>query len=181
MMEDFMTTTHSDVRITESDLPVVYESGLQDQPLAPVVHAGIAPVTALSAGLVRMPGGHTTKAHRHVRSEVIVHVTHGMAASLVGTTMTPVLHPPGSLVYIGAGLPHAAVNLYPHTTDPDQVEHTTCHACETRTDPLFDSDVDLLPDLDELVAERAAQLRLLFSRGLLDRQLQRPRAHLVTP
>jgi uncharacterized RmlC-like cupin family protein len=171
--------TQPAVRILES-MPDEFSAGVQGQLLAPVVHSGIAPVKALSAGLVRMPGGHESLPHVHEHSEIIVHIVRGLAASLVGETMTPVLHTPGSLIYIADGIPHAALNLYPHTTDPAQQEVSVCTACETRTDKAFNDDVLLRPDLDELVAEQAARLRAEFRRGLLDARLDGPRVNVVT-
>ncbi|WP_158886140.1 cupin domain-containing protein [Amycolatopsis anabasis] len=149
-----------------SALPPV--RGVQQQVLIPAVHSGVAPVRGLSAGVVRMPGGHSTQAHEHAESEIVVYVHQGIAASLCGEEMEPVLHWPGSVIWIPPGVPHAALNLEPE----EEVA-----AFEARTDQTFGDDTVLRPDLDDLVAERVRQLRRDYALGQLSIDL----AHSLTP
>jgi uncharacterized RmlC-like cupin family protein len=107
-------------------------------------------VAGASAGMVRMPGNHVAKVHVHHHTEVIVYVLEGFAATLWGEQMEPLLHGPESVVYIPPGVPHTAVNL----SSTDEVR-----AVEFRTDPRFNHDTELLPDLEEVAAARVVDLR----------------------
>jgi uncharacterized RmlC-like cupin family protein len=94
----------------------------------------------LGSGLVVMPPGHHSKAHMHAHHEILVYVLDGWAATLVGPDLDEVLiQGPGDFVWVGAGVPHLAVNLSP---DRQVV------AIETRDDPHLNADVVLLPELD---------------------------------
>ncbi len=117
---------------------------------APIIHAGVAPVRSLSAGIVRMAGGGHARPHTHARSETIIHVVSGYSATLAGERLEQlVVHAPGSVLYIAPGIPHLAVNL--------STEHEVA-ALETRTKPCFD-DVVPLPELDDLARSRIAEIR----------------------
>ncbi len=124
-------------------------TGLQGQNLTPIIYSGTAPVGALSAGRVVMPPRHLARAHVHNHTEIIVCVLEGRAATLWGNDMQPLVHDAGSMVWVPAGVPHAAVNL----SNTDRVV-----AIEVRTDPAFNDDVELLPDLDEVAAEQVRKL-----------------------
>ncbi|ATY17068.1 cupin domain-containing protein (plasmid) [Amycolatopsis sp. AA4] len=143
------------------ELPSV--RGKQQQVLTPAVHAGVAPVRRLAVGAVEMPGGHSTYAHEHPESEIVVIVVEGIAASLCGEDMTPVLHRPGSVIWIPPGVAHAAVNLHPRAR---------VLGFEARTDRTFGEDTVLRPDLDALVDERVHRLRRDYARGRLDARLR---------
>ena len=168
-----------DVQILDRELSV-FEQGAQNQQLAVAVHSGIARIESLASGVVRMPGGHQASAHAHRHSEITVFVQRGLAASLVGDDMQPVLHAPGGVCYIAPGIPHAALNLQPRSADPRDADTRTVVAFEARTDPTFNDDVVLLPELDSLVAERAVRLRQMYRDGELDTQILAPHVHVVT-
>ncbi|OLZ51653.1 hypothetical protein BS329_15415 [Amycolatopsis coloradensis] len=142
------------------ELPSVL--GAQQQILTPAVHSGVAPVRHLSAGSARMPGEYSTQAHEHPDSEIIVFVHRGLAVSLWGEDMTPVLHRPGSVMWIPPGVAHAAVTLNPHRG---------VAAFEVRSDRTFGDDTVLRPDLDFLVSKRIRDLRSDYALGRLDPQL----------
>jgi uncharacterized RmlC-like cupin family protein len=76
-------------------------------------------------------------------------VLDGWAATLFGEEMTPMVHGPGSVIWVPAGLVHAAVNL-------SRVQLLV--AVEHRTDPEFNADVELVPELQELAQQRAEEL-----------------------
>lgn len=124
--------------------------GVQRQVLVRALHSGVAPVRQLGAGVVRMPGAHHTKPHIHPRSEIVVYVCSGVAASLCGPDLRPLLHWPGSVMWIPPGTPHVAVNLD---------DHDDLVAFEVRADPTFEEDTTLCPDLDPLAEHRVNQLR----------------------
>jgi oxalate decarboxylase/phosphoglucose isomerase-like protein (cupin superfamily) len=71
----------------------------------------------------------------------------GSAVTLVGPDLDPVAHGPGEMIYIPEGVAHVAVNL--STSD-------TLVAIEMRTDPAFNDDVVLLPELEAAAALAAA-------------------------
>lgn len=132
--------------------------GVQRQVLVRALHSDVAPVRQLGAGVVRMPGGHHTKPHVHTRSEIVVFICSGVAATLCGPDLRPVLHRPGSVMWIPPGLPHVAVNLD---------DRHDLVAFEVRADPTFEEDTTLCPDLDAVAGLRAGRLRRDFARGHL--------------
>jgi len=194
--------TQPELQIIETEFPP-FIMGPQHQLLSAAVHSGLAPIEDLSCGVVRMPGGHHAEAHIHATSAITVCVSRGMIASLIGEEMTPRVHAPGSILYIGPGIPHLGVNLNPPTTAPAQLgwrgrigaatgglielrpsrreaRGRRADAFEIRTDPTFNTDVVRRPDLDGLVAERVAQLRHDFARGLFAAKLAEPSVHVAT-
>ncbi|WP_158892567.1 cupin domain-containing protein [Amycolatopsis anabasis] len=126
------------------------QMGPQGQHLTPVIHRGVIPVEAVSAGRIHMPGGHVAHAHRHRTTELIVYVLDGWAATLWGQDMQPIAHGPGSMLYVPAGVPHTAVNLS---------MNTSVLAVEFQSNPDFGGDVELMPELDPVAASRVEPLR----------------------
>lgn len=152
---------------TTSPIPE-FTMGPQRQQLAPAVHSGVAPIETLSSGVVRMVGGHHALPHIHEHSEITVLVVSGMVASLAGDDLEEMfLHAPGSIMYIGPGVPHVGINL-----DPD----TEATVFEVRTDRAFNDDVVRLPELDAIAAARVDQLQRDFELGMLTDQLDAPTA-----
>ncbi|MEV7042840.1 hypothetical protein [Amycolatopsis sp. NPDC051061] len=145
--------------------------GPQRQQLTVAVHSGMAPIRTLSSGTVRMAGGHHALPHIHAESEIQVYVVRGRIASLVGPDLTPLLHGPGSLLYIAPGLEHVGVNLDPYEP-ADLVEFCT--------DPAFNADVIRIDGLDALAETRVTDLRREYLLGRCDEQLATPSVHAVT-
>ncbi|MCR6488269.1 hypothetical protein M8542_36110 [Amycolatopsis sp. OK19-0408] len=162
--------SHRDIRIATGGLGEAV-MGPQRQQLTVAVHSGLAPIRNLSSGTVRMPGGHHALAHIHAESEIQVYVVCGRIASLVGPDLTPLLHAPGSLLYIAPGVEHVGVNLDPY--EPADL-------VEFRTDPAFNADVVNVPGLDALAETRVTQLRRDYLLGRCDEQLAVPSVHAVT-
>lgn len=126
--------------------------GAQKQMLTPVITASSAGARALSGGVVRMPPGRVSRVHRHERSEIIVAVLSGHAATVVWEhDLTPrvLYHRSGEMCYVAEGVPHCAVNLS---------LHSELVALEFRTDPDFNDDVVLLPELESDAASVIAGL-----------------------
>ena len=90
-----------------------------------------------------MPPSGMSKAHKHAEHELVVTIVDGG---------------PGDFIYIAAGTPHMAVNLSTEARMP---------AVEARTDPAFNGDVVLMPELDEMVSGRVTALREDFAAGRL--------------
>lgn len=122
----------------------------QGQHLTPIIYSSTAPVQSIAAGHVFMPAGHLARAHVHHNTEIIVYVLEGIAATLWGEEMEPLIHGPGSMIWVPAGVPHTAINLS---------ETMPVKALEIRTDPAFNDDVELLPHLDDVAASRVGALR----------------------
>lgn len=116
--------------------------GSQAQDLTALVTSGTVGAQNLPGGVVRMRPGGISRAHVHVRSEIVVALLLGDAATIVWEdgVARAVRHGVGTMCYIGPGVPHCAVNL--SGTHP-------LVALEFRTDPLFNADVVLLPDLED--------------------------------
>lgn len=124
----------------------------QGQPLTPVITADAAPTHGLSSAQVWMPPGHTSFAHVHRHTGVGVLVMQGSAITLwwdEDGKMHELPQVAGQHLYIPHGVPHAAIN--PHTVP--------VVAAEFRSNPVFNADNELLPDLDPVVAARMTGVR----------------------
>jgi hypothetical protein len=122
-------------------------------------------------GQVRMAGGHHALPHIHAESEIQVCVVRGKIASLVGPDLTPILHGPGSLLYIAPGVEHVGVNV--DAREPAEL-------VEFRTDPAFNKDVVPITGLNALAETRVTQLRREYILGRCDEQLAIPSVNAVT-
>jgi len=121
----------------------------QGQPLTPVITSDVAATEGLSSAQVWMPPHHTSFAHVHHHTGVGVLVLQGRAITLWWDTDGELHELPqmaGQHLFIPHGVPHAAIN--PHTVP--------VVAAEFRSNPVFNSDNQLLPDLDKAVAARMA-------------------------
>lgn len=123
--------------------------GPQNQVLTPFLSRLNAPVDRLSAGWVEMEPGRAAAPHVHDDSELIVIVARGAVTTLWGERLEPIPHVAGEAVWVPAGLVHAGVNLS---------AAVGAELYEVRTDPWFNDDVRLRPDLDGLLAIRVAEL-----------------------
>ncbi len=138
--------------------PVVLDpaklSGLmsrQGQPLTPVISSDSASTEGLSSAQVWMPPHHTSYAHVHHHTGVGVLVMQGKAITLwwdEDGRMHELPQAAGEHLFIPHGVPHAAIN--PH--DVPVV------AAEFRSNPVFNADNILLPDLDQEVTARMAAI-----------------------
>ncbi|HEY0640832.1 MAG TPA: cupin domain-containing protein [Pseudonocardiaceae bacterium] len=119
----------------------------QGQPLTPVITSEVAPTLGLSSAQVWMPPHHTSFAHVHRHTGVSVLVMQGSAITLwwdENGDLHELPQGPGQHLYIPHGVPHAAIN--PH--------NVPVVAAEFRSNPVFNADNELLPDLDPTVAAR---------------------------
>lgn len=133
--------------------------GPQGQRLIPTITQELCGTTGLSACMVFMPPGRTARPHMHAKTDIIVVVIEGYAASLIGSGLKPVFHGPGEFIFIPEGVIHVAVNL--------SAKHRLI-AIEMRTDPHFNEDVVPLPKYDTKTAEAVAELQRQFAAGYLD-------------
>lgn len=124
--------------------------GRQGQNLIPCITRSTCGATNISAGLVNMPPGRSSKAHYHSHSEIVVVCLEGYAATLIGPDLVPHFHGPGEFMFIPEGVIHVAVNL-------SGTENLI--AVEMRTDPEFDDDVVLTPEYEGRAQALAAGLR----------------------
>lgn len=119
----------------------------QGQPLTPLISSDVAPTHGLSSAQVWMPPHHTSFAHVHRDTGVGVLVLQGRAITLwwdAKGEMHELPQSAGQHLYIPNGVPHAAIN--PHTVP--------VVAAEFRSNPVFNADNELLPDLDPVVSAR---------------------------
>ncbi|GAA5159683.1 hypothetical protein GCM10023321_41180 [Pseudonocardia eucalypti] len=133
----------------------------QRQVLTPAIAKG----AQVSSGFVVMPAGHAAAAHVHDMHDMIVIVLEGNVTTLIGERLeNEYRHEPGDSFLIPAGQPHVGINAAPWR----------CVLVECRSDPYFNEDVTLLPELEAVVQRRAAELRADFAppedrRTILDR------------
>jgi len=127
-----------------------FSLGAQQQTLTPAIAEG----AQLSSGYVMMPPGHHSVPHLHPKYDIIVTVLEGNVLSLLGDDLEDAVpHKPGDSILIRAGVPHAGVNL----SSTHRVALVEC-----RADPLFNEDVQLLPELSERAGELARQYQQTF-------------------
>ncbi len=112
--------------------------------------AGISAESAGAKGicmhLLTFPPGGRARAHLHENHETAIYVLSGEAEMWYGEGLQEYMAVnAGDFVYIPAGMPHLPGN--PSQTEP-------CHALIARTDPNEQESVVLLPELDELLANR---------------------------
>ncbi|MCW2542381.1 MAG: cupin protein [Frankiales bacterium] len=136
--------------VRSSAAELLAEHTPQDQLLTPCVTQELAGAQRISAGMCLMPPSHQSRAHVHDDHEIVILVLDGHAATLWGWDLTPLTHGPGEFVFVPPGVPHVAVNLS---------ETARVLAVEHRSDPNFNSDVRLLPELDERAKDIAVALR----------------------
>lgn len=119
--------------------------------MVPLVSADINGMvtTQLSAGLVRMKGRHTARAHRHDDTDVIVLLWKAGKAgvlTLYGDGLDQeIWQQPHQALWIPRGVPHAAIN-------PSR--YVSVVAWEFRSNPILGEDNQLMPDLERVVNAR---------------------------
>ncbi|NUS72957.1 MAG: cupin domain-containing protein [Corynebacteriales bacterium] len=131
----------------------------QEQLLAKAMSHSTNGTQNISAGSILMPPGKIARMHRHNKHEIIVVVFEGLAASLYGENLEPIVHRPGDFLHIPPGIPHCGINL--------SLEHRMI-GIEMRTDPEFNEDVELLPELDPRAAHVAAELQSKYANDFPD-------------
>ena len=112
--------------------------------------AGISAESAGARGiclhLLTFPPGGRAQAHLHENHETAIYVLSGEAEMWYGDKLQErAIASAGDFVYIPAGMPHLPGNC--SQTEP-------CLALIARTDPNEQESVVLLPELDELLANR---------------------------
>lgn len=127
-------------------------ASVQGQALTPMVTTETAGSQRISGGSVRMPPGGVSRTHVHAETDIIVAVVSGEAATIVWQDGEPKVlpHSVDEMCYVPAGIPHCAVNL--SLTEP-------VFALEFRTDPKFNEDVVLRPELEEQARDVVGGLR----------------------
>jgi len=123
----------------------------QGQPLTPVVTAGTVLANALSSAEVRMPPLHTSKAHVHHDTDIVLIITTGHATTLWWDQDGILHHLPqhaGQHLFLPRHIPHAAIN-------PGRVQTI---GVEIRSNPNFSADNELLPHLDPQVTATMAAI-----------------------
>lgn len=143
--------------IGPNDAPSIF--GPQGQQLIPTVSHAQSGATGISACVVHMPPARISRPHYHAQNEIIVVCIEGYAATLIGPEQTPVFHGPGEFIYIPEGVIHTAVNL---STSNRLI------AFETRTDPAFNEDVVMSPEVSDRAQAVASELQAKFAKNELE-------------
>jgi|GEM_PF-1839602 len=132
------------------------EIGAHNQRLSHVLAQDTAGCQGISAGLIVMPPKKMAKAHIHKNNEIVLFVLEGWGAALVGPNLEPIFHGPGDFFYFPAGVEHLGINL----SDTQRLV-----LIEIRTDPKFNEDLVLLPELQAKAQDIAKDLWQKFKAG----------------
>src|SRR5262245_36573492 len=132
------------------------EMGAQSQALCHVISTKTVDCTQISAGLIGMPPHNVARPHLQQAHEMVLFILEGWGAALVGPDLQPLYHRPGDFIYIPAGVAHLGINLS---------RTARIVLAEIRTDPHFNADVVLLPELEEQAQQIAADLQTQFAAG----------------
>lgn len=124
----------------------------------PGVNDQTAGSVQIAANLVMMPPGEKAKGHVHHDHETIIFILTGWAVTFMGPKMEPTYQKPGDFLFIPMGVEHLPANL--STTEP--VVGLVC-----RADPKFYESLELLPHLDDIVAELLPKLQEKHDAGEL--------------
>ena len=115
----------------------------QGSSYSPGVSEETTGATSLFLGIVTLPPGERTKAHRHERHESAHYMLSGEEVELwIGPRLEQRhVARPGDYLFVPAGMPHVAVNR----------SNTTAVFVGARNDATAQESVLLLPELDSLV------------------------------
>ncbi len=103
-----------------------------------------------------MPPKKIARPHIHKDNEIVLFIVEGWGAALVGPNMEPIFHGPGDFLYFPAGVEHVGINL----SSTDRIV-----LAEIRTDPQFNEDVIVLPELEDKAHKVAEELWEKFEKG----------------
>ena len=132
------------------------EVGPQHQRISRAVANDTAGTSRISGGLIIMPPGKISRPHIHKDNEIVLFIVEGWGVALSGPDMKPIFHGPGDFLYFPAGCEHVGINL----SSTDRIV-----LAEIRTDPHFNEDVIVLPELEEKVHQIAPDLQKKFAAG----------------
>jgi uncharacterized RmlC-like cupin family protein len=124
----------------------------------PGVNDKTAGTTQLAANLVVMPPGERASGHVHHNHETIIFILEGWAVTFLGPEQEPVVQGPGEFLFIPMGAEHLPANL--SKTEP--VVGLVC-----RSDPKFYESLELLPQIDQIVAKLLPELQAKHEVGEL--------------
>ena len=133
--------------------------GPQGQMLTPTITNLVCGSRHISAGFLMMPPARVAKPHLHKDNELIIFFIEGWGVAFVGREFEPHYVAPGDFLYVPAGVIHFGINL-------SETERST--AIEIRTDPYFNKDVQVIPEMVEESLKIAADYRQRFANGTLD-------------
>lgn len=124
----------------------------------PGINEATVGATQLAATMVLLPPGAVAKGHVHRGHETAIFVLDGWSLTFMGPHQDEVTAGPGELLFIPKNVEHLAVNL----SDTKPVVGLI-----VRSDPKLYTDLELLPQIDEVVAVRIADIRARHEAGTL--------------
>ena len=141
------------------------ETGTYATEIAPQGHSNIpgvndhtAGTTQIAANLVVMEPGVKAKGHIHHDHETIIFLLDGFAVTFMGPKQEPVIQRPGDFLFIPKGVEHLPANL--SNTQP-------AIGLVCRSDPKFYESLELLPHIDDIVAQLLPELQAKHEAGEL--------------
>ncbi len=143
----------------------VVETGTYKTEISPQGHDNIpgvndhtAGTTQLAANLVVMGPGVKAKGHIHHDHETIIFLLDGFAVTFMGPDQEPVVQRPGDFLFIPKGVEHLPANL-------SRTQPAVGLVC--RSDPKFYESLELLPHIDDIVAQLLPELQAKHETGEL--------------
>jgi len=133
--------------------------GPQGQLLLPTITQSSCGSEHIGAGFLVMPPARVAKPHYHEYNELIIFFLEGFGIAFIGEELEPHYVGPGDFLYIPEGVLHFGINL------SETQRHT---AIEVRTDPHFNEDVVLVPEMEAQAIEVAAEYRRRYAAGTLE-------------
>jgi uncharacterized RmlC-like cupin family protein len=132
--------------------------GAQNQRLFPTITQSNCGTSRIAAGFVDMPPAHVAKPHYHEYSELIIFFTEGRGVAFIGPDYEPHFLTAGDFLYVPEGVIHFGINL-------DETQRFI--GVEIRTDPHFNDDLILVPEVEASVEQLAADYCSRYARGEL--------------
>ncbi|HEX4662581.1 MAG TPA: cupin domain-containing protein [Candidatus Saccharimonadales bacterium] len=133
--------------------------GPQNQLLSPTITNSMCGSEHISSGFLVMPPARVAKPHIHRHNELIIFFLEGWVICFIGRDYQPYYLAPGDFLYVPEGVIHFGINL-------SETERAT--AIEIRTDPHFNEDVELIPEMEAESIKVADEYRRKFAERTLD-------------
>lgn len=158
MGHKLLTNTKKQVYVVSTQ-DIAAGLGPQNQLLMPTITNSVCGCEHIGSGFLVMPPARVAKPHMHEYSELIIFFLEGWGIAFTGRDYEVHYVGPGDFLYIPDGVIHFGINL-------SEKERST--GIEIRTDPHFNEDVVLIPEMEDEANRIAAEYRKKFADGTLD-------------
>lgn len=142
-----------------STAEIAASTGPQGQLLLSTITNSVCGSEHIAAGYLVMPPARVAKPHMHKDNELIIFFLEGFGVAFIGRDFKPYFVGPGDFLYVPEGIIHFGINL------SEKDRHT---GIEIRTDPHFNNDVVLIPEMEKEANKLAVKYRNKFTAGTLE-------------